>query len=108
MEARVKSQVMTFFKIGGFNLRSEVAILLVDKIKELDEEERKVFIGKIFSSIQNQILETASIEQEHMKTAIRVRLSSGNCFVEVLLNLVFFRSAVKIDSATKRKQSSVL
>lgn len=72
MEARAKSQVMTFFKLGGFNLRSEVAALLVDKIKELSEEERKLTIEKIFTSIQNQTLETASIEKEHMKAAIRV------------------------------------
>lgn len=74
MEARVKSQVMTFFKIGGFNLRSDVAILLVEKIKDLNEKERKEFIEKIFSSIQNQTLETASIEKQHMTTAIRVSL----------------------------------
>lgn len=72
MEARVKSQVMTFFKIGGFQLRSEVAMLLVEKIKELDAEQRKEFIDKIYSSIQNQTLETASIEKEHMTAAIRV------------------------------------
>lgn len=72
MEARVKSQVMTFFKIGGFQLRSEVAMLLVEKIKDLDAEQRKEFIDKIYSSIQNQTLETASIEKEHMTAAIRV------------------------------------
>lgn len=74
MEARVKSQVMTFFKIGGFHLRSEVAMLLVEKIKDFSDQERKEYIDKIFSSIQNQTLETASIEQEHMTAAIRVSI----------------------------------
>ena len=73
MEARVKSQVMTFFKIGGFQLRTEVAMLLVPKIKDLGDDERKSFIDKIFVSIQNQTLETANIESEHMNAAIRVR-----------------------------------
>lgn len=72
MEARVKSQVMTFFKIGGFHLRSEVAMPLVEKIKALPDQERKELIDRIFSSIQNQTLETASIEKEHMTAAIRV------------------------------------
>jgi hypothetical protein len=72
MEARVKSQVMTFFKISGFHLRTEVALLLVEKIKDLPDQERKEFIDKIFSSVQNQTLETANIEKEHMLAAIRV------------------------------------
>ena len=72
MEARIKSQVMTFFKISGFHLRSEVALLVVEKIKDLQDQERKDFIDKIFSSIQNQTLETANIEKEHMLAAIRV------------------------------------
>lgn len=74
MEARIKSQIMTFFKIGGFHLRSEIALLLVAKIKDLSEEDRKEFIDRIFSSIQNQTLETANIEKEHMIDAIRVSL----------------------------------
>lgn len=74
MEARVKSQVMTFFKISGFNLRSEVAKLLVDKIVDFTDNERKEFINKIYSSLQNQTLETASIEKDHMTAAIRVRI----------------------------------
>lgn len=76
MEARVKSQVMTFFKISGFQLRTEVALLLVEKIKDLPDQERKEFIDKIFSSVQNQTLETANIGKEHMLAAIRVRKSS--------------------------------
>lgn len=78
MEARIKSQVMTFFKIGGFHLRSEVALLLVAKIKDLSEDDRKEFIDKIFSSIQNQTLETANIEKDHMIAAIRVSLIKRN------------------------------
>lgn len=73
MEARVKNQVVGFFKIGGFHLRSEVAMLLVEKIKDLSEQERKEFIDKIYESIQNQALETANIEKVHMTAAIRVR-----------------------------------
>lgn len=82
----MKSQVMTFFKIGGFNLRSEIAKLLVDKIKDLPDDDRKQFIDKIYSSIQNQTLETASIEKEHMTAAIRVRASE-----DVLNKLIKFK-----------------
>lgn len=72
MDARTKGQVMTFFKISGFHLRSEVAMLLVEKIKDLSEQDRKDFIDKIYASIQNQTLETANIEKENMIAAIRV------------------------------------
>lgn len=76
MDTRIKSQVMSFFKIGGFHVRSEVALLLVAKIRDMSEEARQEFIDKIFSSIQNQTLETANIEKEHMIAAIRVSLIS--------------------------------
>lgn len=72
MELRVKNQVMQFFKIGGFHLRSEVAMLLVERIKDCDDGDRKEFIDKIYSSIQNQTLETANILKEHMEAALRV------------------------------------
>lgn len=106
MEARIKTQVMTFFKFSGFHLRSEVAMLLVEKIKELDEQERKQFIDKIFTSIQNQTLETSSIEKEHMTAAIRVSCdwSFDNTFVHYA---VIFRNHVTADSTTNPKQFSV-
>ncbi|CRK99430.1 CLUMA_CG012639, isoform A [Clunio marinus] len=71
METRIKNQVMTFFKIGGFHLRSEIAMLVVDKAKVLSDQKRKEFIDRIYSSIQNQTLETANIEKGHMLAAIR-------------------------------------
>jgi DNA polymerases epsilon N terminal len=74
MDLKVKNQVMTFFKIGGFHLRSEVAMLLVEKIKDFDDGDRKEFIDKIYSNIQNQTLETANIQKEHMEAALRVSL----------------------------------
>jgi hypothetical protein len=72
MEARIKTQVMTFFKISGFHVRSNVAMMLVEKIKESPENERKAKLDKILSTIQNQNLETANIEEENMKLAIQV------------------------------------
>lgn len=72
MEAKIKTQVVNFFKIGGFQLRTEVALLLVEKLKDLSADERTEFIDRIYTSIQNQTLESASIEKEHMTAAIRV------------------------------------
>lgn len=72
MDQQIKTQVIKFFKIGGFQLRSDVAMILVEKIRDFDVDERKKFIDKIFSNIQNQTLETNNIENEQMIAAIRV------------------------------------
>jgi ABC-type uncharacterized transport system ATPase component len=105
MEARVKSQVMTFFKISGFHLRSEVALLLVEKIKDLPEKERKEKIDKIFSSIQNQTLETANIEKEHMMAAIRVRSYSSHLQTSTDPTNFPSRNVHKEDTRSPRRSS---
>jgi DNA polymerases epsilon N terminal len=96
MDLKVKNQVMTFFKIGGFHLRSEVALLLVEKIKDMDEGDRKEFIDKIYSNIQNQTLETANIQKEHMAVALRVISSdSTSLWNDILSNFYYFHSGMQ-------------
>lgn len=72
MEQQIKSHVMQFFKLSGYQIRSDVALLLVAKLKDLPENERKTMIDKIFTNIQNQSMETPTIEESNMKAAIRV------------------------------------
>lgn len=70
---KVKSEVIRYFKMGGFQMRSEVALLIVDKIKELPAEERKKFLSNALANIQNQNIESNSIEVENVKSILRVR-----------------------------------
>jgi hypothetical protein len=72
MEQQIKTQIMQFFKLSGYQIRSDVALLLAAKLKELPENERKTMIDKIFSNIQNQSMETSTIGESNMKAAIRV------------------------------------
>jgi DNA polymerases epsilon N terminal len=72
MEKLIKSEIMRFFKLGGFQIRSDVAIILVNQLKNKPEAERKEFVNKIFINIQNQNIETNSIEENHITTAIKV------------------------------------
>jgi len=56
-------------------MRSEVAMLLVDKIKEFSLEDRKKFLGTALTNIQNQNIENNSIEIENVKSILRVGLN---------------------------------
>lgn len=47
-------------------------MILVAKVKDMSDTARKEFIDKVYSNVQNQGLETANIESDHMLSAIRV------------------------------------
>lgn len=47
-------------------------MILVAKVKDMPDTTRKEFIDKVYSNVQNQGLETANIENDHMLSAIRV------------------------------------
>lgn len=72
---KVKSEVIRFFKMSGYQIRSEVAMLIVEKIKELNLTDRKKFLGSALANIQNQNIANNSIEAENVKSLIRVRIS---------------------------------
>jgi hypothetical protein len=71
---KYKAEVLKLFKIGGFQIRSDVALIVVDKIKNLSNDERKEFLNKIFANIQNQNIVNNSIEEDNIRTAINVRV----------------------------------
>lgn len=75
MELQIKNQVVTFFKLSGYQIRSDVAMLLVAKLKDLPVNERNPMIDKVFTSIQNQSMETTNIEEQNMISAIRVSIN---------------------------------
>ncbi|KAL7037262.1 hypothetical protein ACKWTF_009142 [Chironomus riparius] len=72
---KIKLEITRFFKMSGFQMRTEVAMLLVDKIKEFSLEDRKKFLGTALSNIQNQNIENNSIEIDNVKSILR---DSGN------------------------------
>lgn len=47
-------------------------MILVAKVKDMTDTARKEFIDKVYSNVQNQGLETANIESQHMLSALRV------------------------------------
>lgn len=71
-----KAEIIKFFKISGLQIRSEVAIVLLDKYKEInDVKERRKFLDKILINLQNQTINNNSIELENIKLALRVSSS---------------------------------
>lgn len=69
---KVKQEIIKYFKLGGYQIRSENAQLLVEKVKDLSGDEKREYLNKILSNIQNQNIETNSIEKDNIIAAIRV------------------------------------
>lgn len=70
---RAKSEIIKYFKLAGYQLRSENALLLVENAKDIVQEERRAYLEKILSNVQNQNIVANSIEKENVLAAIRVR-----------------------------------
>lgn len=69
---RQKIEIIKYFKLAGYQLRSENALLLVDNAKDIAEEERRAYLEKILSNVQNQNIVANSIEKDNVLVAIRV------------------------------------
>lgn len=74
---RAKSEIIKYFKLAGYQLRSENALLLVENAKDIVQEERRAYLEKILSNVQNQNIVANSIEKENVLAAIRV----GNKYI---------------------------
>ena len=69
---RAKSEIIKYFKLAGYQLRSENALLLVENAKDIAQEERRAYLEKILSNVQKQHNVANSIEKENVLAAIRV------------------------------------
>jgi hypothetical protein len=69
---KIKQEIIKYFKLAGYQIRSENALILVEKIKELSGEEKREYLAKILSNIQNQNIEINSIEKDNILAAIKV------------------------------------
>lgn len=69
---KIKIEIIKYFKLAGYQLRSENALLLVETVKDLDHEDRKAYLDKILSNVQNQNIVANSIEKDNVLAAIRV------------------------------------
>lgn len=74
---RAKSEIIKYFKLAGYQLRSENALLLVENAKDIVQEERRAYLEKILSNVQNQNIVANSIEKKNVLAAIRV----GNKYI---------------------------
>lgn len=67
-----KAHIIKYFKLSGYQLRTENALLLVENAKDLREEELRPYLEKILTNFQNQNIISNSIEKENVLAAIRV------------------------------------
>ena len=70
---KAKTEIVRFFKMSGLQMRSEVAMTLVEKYNAIREsKEKREFLDKILTSIQSQSINNNSVEVENLKFALRV------------------------------------
>lgn len=68
----IKNEICKYFKIAGYQLISDNALLLVEELKELTKAERREYLEKILTSFQNQNIVNNSISKENVIAALRV------------------------------------
>lgn len=69
---KAKTEIVRFFKMSGLQIRSEVAMTLVEKYVAIREsKEKREFLDKILTSIQSQSINNNSVEVENLKFALR-------------------------------------
>uniref|UniRef100_A0A182IP63 DNA polymerase epsilon subunit n=1 Tax=Anopheles atroparvus TaxID=41427 RepID=A0A182IP63_ANOAO len=75
--SRLKTQIVSRFSIGGFQIRSEASQFLAQQIHPLDEAERKKWITNVANHVQGQNLALPIVERKHIELAIKEANNTG-------------------------------
>ncbi|XP_053670242.1 DNA polymerase epsilon subunit 2 [Anopheles nili] len=86
--SRVKSQIVSRFSIGGFQIRSDASLFLAQQILSLGEAERKQWITNVANHVQSQCLSLPVVEQKHIELAIKDANNTGLDDTESLFRVI--------------------
>ncbi|KFB46290.1 AGAP004614-PA-like protein [Anopheles sinensis] len=75
--SRLKSQIVSRFSIGGFQIRSEASLFLAQQLHPLGEAERKKWITNVANHVQGQNLPQPTVERKHIELAIKEANNTG-------------------------------
>lgn len=75
--AKLKAQIVSWFNISGFQIRSEASNYLAEQIAPLGEAARKRWLQDIASHVQGQNLDIPAVEKKHIELAIKEANNTG-------------------------------
>jgi hypothetical protein len=61
--------------MSGYDLLSETAMVLVNKIKDMSESEQEKVISDVHSHIMKSKMKSSNLEKQYMEAAVKVRIS---------------------------------
>lgn len=100
---KVKKYVMMYFNMSGYDLLSETAMVLVDKIKGMSERDQEKIIGEVHSHIMKSKMRSSNLEKKFMEAAVNVRTTWSS--FKICLIIAISRSASKVVSAIQKQSS---
>ncbi|XP_315206.4 DNA polymerase epsilon subunit 2 [Anopheles gambiae] len=85
---RLKSQIVSRFSLGGFQIRSEASTFLAQQLQPLDDAERKKWITNVANHVQGQCLNLPVIEKQHIELAIKEANNTGLDDTETIFRVI--------------------
>uniref|UniRef100_A0A182PSQ3 DNA polymerase epsilon subunit n=1 Tax=Anopheles epiroticus TaxID=199890 RepID=A0A182PSQ3_9DIPT len=85
---RLKSQIISRFSLGGFQIRSEASTFLAQQLQLLDETERKKWITNVANHVQGQCLSLPVVEKQHIELAIKEANNTGLDDTETVFKVI--------------------
>ncbi|XP_062555161.1 DNA polymerase epsilon subunit 2 [Armigeres subalbatus] len=74
---KLKAQIVSWFNISGFQIRSEASVFLAEQIVSLAEPTRKQWLQNIAGHVQGQNLDLPVVEKKHIELAIKEANNTG-------------------------------
>ncbi|EAT45964.1 AAEL002785-PA [Aedes aegypti] len=75
--AKLRAQIVSWFNISGFQIRSEASNFLAQQIAPLGKAARKRWLEDIASHVQGQNLDLPAVEKSHIELAIKEANNTG-------------------------------
>ncbi|CAH1262221.1 POLE2 [Branchiostoma lanceolatum] len=104
MAGRLKSSIMSAFKMHGLSLRIEASKFLVEALDPVNEVEREEWLDRIIEAVQKQPLESSMIDRVTLEAAVQDCVQGGEEDSDQVFSVIDAFDIPKFDYNSERKK----
>ncbi|XP_078671790.1 DNA polymerase epsilon subunit 2-like [Branchiostoma floridae x Branchiostoma belcheri] len=104
MAGRLKSSIVSAFKMHGLSLRIEASKFLVEALDPVNEVEREEWLDRIIEAVQKQPLESSMIDRETLEAAVQDCVQGGEEDSDQVFSVIDAFAIPKFDYNSERKK----
>ncbi|XP_005094411.1 DNA polymerase epsilon subunit 2 [Aplysia californica] len=104
MAAKLKSAIVSAFKMHGLTLRSEASLYLIDVLAPVDQKERDQWVDKIIEIIQKQSLTSSMIDRGVCELAVQECNAEQEDDSDTIFNVIDAFSVPRFSYVKERKK----